>query len=146
MSGAPGPASNRISGVRTMVPAMRARASRTSFRAMGRTGSTTQHQRGGGDVFDRHPNRLEQRDLRVVAPARSSSRNDGADLRHFTLRGDDVARFAQCRLTRVDEDARGRDERVVELAPVGPSGADRVDVRSEEHTSELQSLAYLVCR
>src|SRR5205823_12692344 len=32
--------------------------------------------------------------------------------------------------------------------PVGVAGADQevVGVRSEEHTSELQSLAYLVCR
>src|SRR2546425_12750768 len=30
--------------------------------------------------------------------------------------------------------------------PGQPDRADRADQRSEEHTSELQSLAYLVCR
>src|SRR2546425_2181485 len=38
-------------------------------------------------------------------------------------------------------DALGLGQHRRELAPVGPE-----EVRSEEHTSELQSLAYLVCR
>src|SRR5687767_15777578 len=41
-----------------------------------------------------------------------------------------------------------RFERVVDVATrlLLENGAERVEVRSEEHTSELQSLAYLVCR
>src|SRR2546425_1933207 len=44
-----------------------------------------------------------------------------------------------------EEDARIRD--LLDLAPASHADArgDRV-IRSEEHTSELQSLAYLVCR
>src|SRR2546425_8864489 len=35
----------------------------------------------------------------------------------------------------------------IRLGTFGPAGGGRVDLeRSEEHTSELQSLAYLVCR
>src|SRR5687767_9712944 len=44
----------------------------------------------------------------------------------------------------VDDEVRGR-AGVVE-AEVRTSGDDRMVRRSEEHTSELQSLAYLVCR
>src|SRR2546423_11894879 len=33
-----------------------------------------------------------------------------------------------------------------EIVMVGPASNDRIQRRSEEHTSELQSLAYLVCR
>src|SRR2546425_9601456 len=40
--------------------------------------------------------------------------------------------------------ARGTSSRGAQLLNHGH--ADRVDHRSEEHTSELQSLAYLVCR
>src|SRR2546425_6074719 len=35
---------------------------------------------------------------------------------------------------------------VVALRSAGPAGRPQWDLRSEEHTSELQSLAYLVCR
>src|SRR2546425_5216285 len=33
-----------------------------------------------------------------------------------------------------------------DVDPVGHTAENRLPVRSEEHTSELQSLAYLVCR
>src|SRR5205823_7095374 len=57
--------------------------------------------------------------------------------------GDDLRRG------RVRPRERGRCQREVDV-PVGTAGFLRVEVcgwiRSEEHTSELQSLAYLVCR
>src|SRR2546425_7468749 len=67
-----------------------------------------------------------------------------------------TARFAQTELLRVTL-GTGRTHQIrVHLAHVGhpdlvrPPGAERhaqqLGLRSEEHTSELQSLAYLVCR
>src|SRR3954469_6174960 len=87
-----------------------------------------QDQRGCRDVFDRDANRFEERNLLVVAPAGSESGNDSSDLRQFTPRGDDIPRFAQRRLTRVDENTGGGDEIVVQLAPVGAGRADRIDM------------------
>src|SRR3712207_8512706 len=49
----------------------------------------------------------------------------------------------------VGEFADGRRHRRAEqrrLPAVGREGEDALDVRSEEHTSELQSRQYLVCR
>src|SRR6266566_2172863 len=137
-SGKPGPSSRRTSGVRTIVPAMRFCASRISLNAMGRTGSSTQYQRRGCHVFDRDAHRLEQRKLLGVAPARSDSGHHGSDLRDLTPRRDDIARFAQCGFARVDEDAGGGDEIVVQLAPVGTRCADRIDVRSGSEPASLQ--------
>src|SRR6266568_787996 len=127
-SGNPGPSSSRTNGVRTIVPAMRLRASRISFNAMGRTGSSTQHQRRGCHVFDRDAHRLEQRKLLGAAPAGIGPRHHGSDLCHFTPRRDDVARFAQRRFARVDEDTGPSDEIVVQLAPLGAGCTDRIDV------------------
>src|SRR2546425_3478548 len=49
-----------------------------------------------------------------------------------------------------DVDARAREDGVLEddvvLFLLGDLADDAVRLRSEEHTSELQSLAYLVCR
>src|SRR5262245_66516672 len=90
-SGSPGPRSNRISGVRTMVPAIRFCASRISFNAIGRTASSMQHQRASGHIFDRDTYRLEQRDLRCVAATGSGSGYYRADLRNLSLGGDDIA-------------------------------------------------------
>src|SRR2546423_10827148 len=49
-----------------------------------------------------------------------------------------------------DGDGRGRRAGPVQLEPrriePGPHAAAWLKARSEEHTSELQSLAYLVCR
>src|SRR3712207_8723392 len=42
-------------------------------------------------------------------------------------------------------EAAGDRRRRVER-PLGPGQVERVDARSEEHTSELQSRQYLVCR
>src|SRR2546425_4932360 len=48
------------------------------------------------------------------------------------------------------DEARSVEPLGVDLVPEGAAGVDRGDrthaLRSEEHTSELQSLAYLVCR
>src|SRR5437762_14061060 len=49
----------------------------------------------------------------------------------------DEARVSTCR-------KRGR--AVGDVFPFGPAGLIEMDVRSEEHTSELQSPMYLVCR
>src|SRR2546425_2721310 len=49
------------------------------------------------------------------------------------------------RFVEVLQDFRRRD-RVERLVPIRQSFGVRADDRSEEHTSELQSLAYLVCR
>ncbi len=90
-----------------MVPAMRARASRISLKAMGRTGPG----------------------------------HDGADLHHLAPRPprrDDVARFAQGGFARVDEDAGGGDEIVVQFAPLGAGRADRIDVGAWRQPSPLQ--------
>src|SRR2546425_8740937 len=43
-------------------------------------------------------------------------------------------------------DERGQAHRFVHVQVVGAVGAVGSETRSEEHTSELQSLAYLVCR
>src|SRR6266516_4674579 len=137
-SGNPGPSSSRTNGVRTMVPAMRFRASRISLNAMGRTGSSTQHQRRGCHVFDRHAHGLEQRKLLGVAPAGSDSGHDGTDLRHLALRRDDVAGFTQCGFARVDEHAGGRDDIVVQLAPVGTGRADGIEVCPGGEPAPLQ--------
>src|SRR6266700_6314247 len=145
-SGNPGPSSSRTNGVRTIVPAMRLRASRISFNAMGRTGSSTQHQRRGCHVFDRDAHRLEQRKLLGAAPAGIHSGHDGADLRHLIARCDDIARFTQRRLARVDEDARRGDEIVVQLAPVGAGCADRIDVRPGREPASLQDGRRRACR
>src|SRR2546425_6078193 len=48
-------------------------------------------------------------------------------------------------LGRLIEDALHRAERLAHL-PLRTEGEMREALRSEEHTSELQSLAYLVCR
>src|SRR3989441_13319073 len=48
---------------------------------------------------------------------------------------------AEEREDRLQQDRRGADERALHH-----EGGDGVGKRSEEHTSELQSLAYLVCR
>src|SRR2546423_6368721 len=40
----------------------------------------------------------------------------------------------------------GRDRRIADVVSSPPSGRSSRQTRSEEHTSELQSLAYLVCR
>src|SRR2546423_11294719 len=73
--------------------------------------------------------RADDRD-RAVAPDRVGERADVAG------RDAGVApRRDRRRRTGIEEDHRGR---VLLL--------DHVDARSEEHTSELQSLAYLVCR
>src|SRR2546425_9606336 len=47
-----------------------------------------------------------------------------------------------------EDDRRGHEQRRKVAARVqgGAPARDQVGVRSEEHTSELQSLAYLVCR
>src|SRR5438093_8557837 len=42
--------------------------------------------------------------------------------------------------------ARGAERRVVGVIVVGTHVTDRLEARSEEHTSELQSLTNLVCR
>src|SRR2546425_9448351 len=44
------------------------------------------------------------------------------------------------------EQRERREHRCDEPPRGGPYGAGAPEVRSEEHTSELQSLAYLVCR
>src|SRR5687767_15643650 len=44
------------------------------------------------------------------------------------------------------EEPAGGPERVLAVVPLGDGRARREHARSEEHTSELQSLAYLVCR
>src|SRR3712207_7651013 len=41
---------------------------------------------------------------------------------------------------------RGMDLTLIEVMPMGEIDGERVDQRSEEHTSELQSRQYLVCR
>src|SRR6266550_2011778 len=137
-SGNPGPSSRRTSGVRTIVPAMRFRASRISSKPMGRTGSSTQHQRRGCHVLDRDAHRLEQRDLLGAAPAGISTQHDRADLRHLTTRRDDVARFANRGFAGVDKDTGLCDDIVVQLAPVGTRRADRIDVRPGSEPAPLQ--------
>src|SRR3712207_8721852 len=44
------------------------------------------------------------------------------------------------------EGASGRDHGPSHLSPGDPAGPQSADGRSEEHTSELQSRQYLVCR
>src|SRR2546425_6928917 len=52
-----------------------------------------------------------------------------------------IRRFADGEIfVKIDENVRGRDVFIIQ--PTNPPAENR----SEEHTSELQSLAYLVCR
>src|SRR5205823_13349856 len=67
--------------------------------------------------------------------------------------GQDALAVEQDRVEHLHHAGRGRVEGRAGLEQVDDLGAalarpldDRVDARSEEHTSELQSLAYLVCR
>src|SRR2546425_5862999 len=43
-------------------------------------------------------------------------------------------------------EASARAASTIWISALSPTGNRREDMRSEEHTSELQSLAYLVCR
>src|SRR6266702_142111 len=79
-------------------------------------------------------------------PALIHSGQAGADLRHLIARCDDIARFTQRRLARVDEDARRGDEIVVQLAPVGAGCADRIDVRPGREPASLQDGRRRACR
>src|SRR2546425_12269372 len=60
---------------------------------------------------------------------------------HFGRRGHERPELLDLRLAHVQEAGAVRGEQ-----PLVQAGAVEVAVRSEEHTSELQSLAYLVCR
>src|SRR2546425_13123973 len=76
--------------------------------------------------------------------------NDTATTEIYTLSLHDALPICQ-RLRgrqrrREESRRRGDADRGHHLADDGPGGASGVLLRSEEHTSELQSLAYLVCR
>src|SRR3712207_8956357 len=86
-------------------------------------------------------------------PLFRSPRTDGIDegpeaLRACQRRGRDVSIRCvderQLAARRVTGQAERERRRAVSAAPARPNGA--VAVRSEEHTSELQSRQYLVCR
>src|SRR3989441_5126080 len=64
-----------------------------------------------------------------------------------TTIGADPTTFAPYPMGQGVIDERGPEERKhQEAAELHPLGVGPTDERSEEHTSELQSLAYLVCR
>src|SRR6267142_5012671 len=138
-SGNPDPSSSRTNGVRIMVPAIRFRASRISLNAMGRTGSSTQHQRRGCHVFNRDAHGLEQRDLLRASPAGVDSGHDRADLGHLAPRRYDVTRFTQGRFARVDEYPGRGDEIVVQLAPLRAGRADCIDVGAGGEPAPVQN-------
>src|SRR2546425_394888 len=125
--GARPPAGPRVRGV---LPRARGRAAR------GGGG-------GGGRAPPRHYRRAAQQDLpRQGARSRAPGRNRGAA----------AAALPRCpRGTRGDVPHRSGGDRRVPRAERRrqdhhPEDAGRPALRSEEHTSELQSLAYLVCR
>src|SRR2546425_7349115 len=93
----------------------------------------------GGDVLVREPRIPQQQDLAIT---RRQLLERGADLRPLARR---VQRFVHRRraVLRLGPEQR----QVTPLARPASSIVSRnVRRRSEEHTSELQSLAYLVCR
>src|SRR5213593_1852019 len=97
-------------------------------RAASSSSLVLQYERRGRHIFNRNTHRLEQRNLLFVAPAGIHPGHYGADLCHLALCRDDVARFTQCGFARIDEDTSCGHEIIVKLAPVGASGADRIDV------------------
>src|SRR3989441_3506824 len=80
-----------------------------------------------------------------VCPSSASPSRGSARLNHHVQQRGQAVLF---------DDAEGAREGRLELRPLverplgvdAEAARDRGEVRSEEHTSELQSLAYLVCR
>src|SRR5438045_2238498 len=79
--------------------------------------------------------------LSVPAPPRpppTATPPHAAYLCHLTARGDDIARFAERRFARIDENGGGRHKIVVQLAPVGTGRANGVDVGPRREPASLQ--------
>ena len=93
------------------------------------------HELRSRKILDRDADRLEQGDLLGRLTPRLAARHHFADLGKDATPGDHVAGLARCRFPRLHEQLRPAHHLIVELAPVGPRRADRIDVRARRRHS-----------